>query len=98
MRTSFLKFLVAFAITCAGIAQVNAERVKSKERFVKVTQTKYKGMSVEKAKNLAQKNNTLFRVVIQDGRPLRIKKDYRPGRINAEVKNGIVVRYNIEGQ
>ncbi|MCP4523336.1 MAG: hypothetical protein GY828_03890 [Candidatus Gracilibacteria bacterium] len=56
----------------------------------------YVGMSVENAKKLAINNNTTLRVVILDGEYLPVTEDYRPGRINAEVTDNIIIDYTVE--
>ncbi len=58
----------------------------------------YIGLSVEEAQKLAQSNGVPFRVVMKDDQPLPATMDWRPGRINAEVKSDIVTGYQIEGQ
>lgn len=63
-----------------------------------IDQTDYIGMSVEAAKSLAATYNVPFRVVKEDGQALPITMDYRPGRVNATVENGLVIGYSVEGQ
>lgn len=45
---------------------------------------------------LASENNIPFRVIMRDGEMLSATMDYRPGRINAEVEDAIVVDFSIE--
>jgi len=59
--------------------------------------TDYVGLSEDDAAVLAEVNNVLFRVVERDGEMLPTTRDYRPGRINAVVANGVVVSYAVEG-
>jgi hypothetical protein len=56
----------------------------------------YIGLSVEDAMAQAEANDTLFRVVQEDGEPLAVTMDYRPGRLNATVEDGIVVSVEVE--
>jgi len=56
----------------------------------------YVWLSLQEAKDFAKENNTVLRVVKLDGENLPVTMDYRPGRINAEVENNIVVDYSVE--
>lgn len=56
------------------------------------------GMTTAKATTYAAEHDLLFRIVEIDGEPQPTTKDYRPGRINAAVENGVVVSYKIEGE
>jgi len=56
----------------------------------------YIGQSVQSAKEMAQYSGRSFRVVRNNGQPLPVTYDYRPGRINASVVNGVVVNYEVE--
>jgi hypothetical protein len=58
----------------------------------------YIGLTPTQAANYAASVDELFRVVEIDGAPQAVTKDYRPGRINAVVQNGVVTTYTIEGQ
>lgn len=62
---------------------------------INITQ-EFVGVSPEVATTLADQKGVYFRVVSEDGRPLPTTRDYRPGRINATVENGIVVSYELE--
>ena len=57
----------------------------------------YVGMSEEEAQLKADENDVMLRVVERDGNPLPMTMDYRPGRINATVENGLIVDYYVEG-
>jgi len=59
--------------------------------------TDYVGLSEAEAVVFAEENNVPFRVVERDGEMLPTTRDYRPGRINAVVANGVVVSYAVEG-
>lgn len=57
----------------------------------------FEGLTVEMAESMATEKGVPFRIIMQDGEPLPATMDYRPGRINATVENGIVVGVAIEG-
>jgi hypothetical protein len=54
------------------------------------------GMTVAEAEEYAVDNDILFRIGFQDGEPLGVTMDYRPGRITVEVENDIVTGYSVE--
>jgi hypothetical protein len=54
------------------------------------------GMTEAEAKAYAEANNVDFRVGVRDGEALPVTLDYRPGRITAEVEQGVVVAYTVE--
>ncbi len=60
--------------------------------------TIYEGLTVEEAQALAEEHGKEFRVVEEDGEPLPATMDYRPGRINAIVEDGVVVWVDVEGK
>ena len=55
-------------------------------------------MTEEEAKTLAEENGVSFRLVERDGQPLPVTKDYRPGRINATMNDGVITSYSVEGE
>ena len=57
----------------------------------------YVGLAVPDALNLAESRGVMFRIVEADGMSLPTTRDYRPGRINAETENGVVIGYTVEG-
>lgn len=57
----------------------------------------YTGLTEVEAETLASENDVMFRVIERDGAMLPTTRDYRPGRINATVENGVVVSYIVEG-
>lgn len=61
-------------------------------------QESYIWMSVVNAAELAEKKWDIFRVVNIDGEPQPVTMDYRPGRINASIVDGIVTEFSIEGE
>jgi hypothetical protein len=58
----------------------------------------YVGMTVAEASSVAIANDTMFRVVEIDGEPQMVTEDFRVGRINAVVVDGVVITYSIEGE
>lgn len=58
----------------------------------------YIGLTVAAAQAKAKAEGTAFRVVMLDGEAQPVTLDYRPGRLNASVENGKVVKIDIEGQ
>jgi hypothetical protein len=54
------------------------------------------GMSQADAEAYAAENNVSFRIGRIDGEYLPVTMDYRPGRITAEIEDGIVVEYSVE--
>ena len=59
--------------------------------------TGYIGLSSDDAIKLAQSNWEAFRIVNINGEPQIVTMDYRPGRINANVVDGIITEFSIEG-
>ena len=66
--------------------------------FVPVSAADYIGMNFTEAQALAKERGVPIRKVMEDGQPLPATADWRPGRINATVVNGVVVSYEVEGQ
>lgn len=58
----------------------------------------FRGKTEAEALAFAEKMSVPFRVVKRDGQNLPTTKDFRIGRINAEVEKGLVVDYQVEGQ
>jgi len=54
------------------------------------------GMTVAEAEMYAKANSVDFRIGTIDGKLMPLTMDFRPGRITAEIKNGIVVGYTVE--
>jgi hypothetical protein len=57
----------------------------------------YVGLTEAEAAALAEENGVPFRVVERDGEMLMVTEDWRPGRINAVVVDGVAVSYTVEG-
>lgn len=58
--------------------------------------TDYVGLTEAEAEALATQNDVPFRVVERDGEMLPTTRDFREGRINAVVENGVVSSYTEE--
>jgi hypothetical protein len=54
------------------------------------------GMTTAEAEAYAEAQGVDFRVGVRDGEDLPVTLDLRPGRITAEVENGVVVGYTVE--
>jgi hypothetical protein len=54
------------------------------------------GMTQSEAQIYAESNDVLFRLGRIDDEYLPVTMDYRPGRITAELENGVVVDYSVE--
>lgn len=71
-------------------APVEAEQDGVAEQYIGLTEAEAMARAVEE--------DRLFRVVKIDGEGQMITKDYRVGRINAELENGVVTAITIEGE
>lgn len=56
------------------------------------------GLKLAEAGAKAESKGRQFRVVKKDGEALFVTEDYVPGRINAEIADGVVVGVTVEGQ
>ena len=56
------------------------------------------GLTETQARALARSRNIPFRVVQRDGKDLAVTFDYRRGRINAKVRENVVIAYTVEGE
>ena len=66
------------------------------ETVAEVEDTDYVGMTTAEAEAYAVENGVDFRLGMIDGEALLVTLDFRPGRITAEVKSDVVVRYTVE--
>jgi hypothetical protein len=73
------------------------EEVVTPEETAPAASGDYIGLAEAEATALAEANGVPFRVVERDGMMLPTTRDYRPGRINATVAEGVVVSYTTEG-
>lgn len=89
---------VGFAMLVGGCADpgMNAQPPPLVEDKNPVSQD-YVGLSESQARDLARDGGTPFRVVTRDGVSLMVTFDFARGRINADVLDGVVVAYAIEG-
>lgn len=104
MKQASIVLLVAVLI--AGIAywfftQDNMEdsisdTSRSTEQASVPAATGYVGLTEVEAEALATQNDVAFRVVERDGEMLPTTRDFREGRINAVVENGMVTSYTEE--
>lgn len=67
------------------------------ESTSQVENSDYIGMTPTEAESKAQSEDAQFRVVEIDGEPQPTTRDYRKGRINATITDGIVTSYSVEG-
>ncbi len=58
----------------------------------------YIGLTLEQAQMLAVKNGTTLRAVSINWEPQATTRDYRPGRINAIIVEGLVSDFTVEGE
>jgi hypothetical protein len=72
------------------------EEAAASEEMAPAADQDYVGLTEAAAAVLAEANGVPFRVVERDGMMLPTTRDYRPGRINATVAEGVVVSYTIE--
>lgn len=54
------------------------------------------GLTLSEAQSLADINNLVIRVVEENGIDLQRTEDYRPGRINLELRNWVIVDLDVE--
>lgn len=89
---------VGLAMLIGGCAEpgVNAQLPPLVEDKKPVSQD-YVGLSESQARDLARDRETPFRVVTRDGVSLMVTFDFVRGRINADIVDGVVVAYAIEG-
>ena len=56
------------------------------------------GLTETQGRALARSRNVPFRVVHRNGKDLAVTFDFRRGRVNAEVRENVVVAYSVEGE
>lgn len=54
------------------------------------------GLTFEQAQRIAQTKDRMLRITEQDGISLPITEDYRPGRLNVEISQGMITDIEIE--
>ena len=89
--------LVGFALLVGGCTEpgVMAQRPSPVEDEAVLQD--YVGLSESQARDLARGRETPFRVVTRDGVSQMVTFDFIRGRINADVRDGVVVAYAVEG-
>ena len=89
--------LVGFALLVGGCTEpgVMAQRPSPVEDEAVLQD--YVGLSESQARDLARGRETPFRVVTRDGVSQMVTFDLIRGRINADVRDGVVVAYAVEG-
>ena len=89
--------LVGFALLVGGCTEpgVMAQRPSPVEDEAVLQD--YVGLSESQARDLARGRETPFRVVTRDGVSQMVTFDLIRGRINADVRDGVVVDYAVEG-
>jgi hypothetical protein len=83
-----------------GAAQeVNSGKLRTAEETPITESSKfyYIGLTLDQAQEAAGERNDRFRVVKRDGVDLAVTFDFVNGRINAEVVDGMVVGFSVEG-
>ncbi len=53
------------------------------------------GMTEEDSIRLISENNINYRIVIKDSKPYIITCDFRMDRLNLEIENNIIIKYEI---
>lgn len=90
---TLLAFVSLGLAACSQPADKPAEPTAS----IEFENTDYVGLSVPNAQKKAKSTNTPFRLIGIDGEAQAVTMDYRPGRINAIVEQGVIVSYTVEG-
>lgn len=89
--------LVGLALLVGGCAEsgVTAQRPAPAED--EAVRQDYIGLSESQARDLARSRDIPFRVVTRDGLGQMVTFDFVRGRINADIRDGVVVAYAVEG-
>ena len=89
--------LVGLALLVGGCAEsgVTAQRAAPAED--EAVRQDYIGLSESQARDLARSRDIPFRVVTRDGLGQMVTFDFVRGRINADIRDGVVVAYAVEG-
>ena len=66
-------------------------------RLSESSEFSYIGLTLDQAQTAARQRNEKFRVVKRDGVDLPVTLDFVYGRINAEILDGLVVSFSVEG-
>jgi len=91
-------FLVGWAMLLGGCAEPGVKlQPPPLVKDTKAVLQDYVGLSESQARDLARDRDTPFRVVTRDGVSQMVTFDFIRGRINADVRDGVVVAYVVEG-
>ena len=79
--------------------KVNSENsfASNETIFSESSEFSYIGLTLDQAQTAARQRNEKFRVVKRDGVDLPVTLDFVYGRINAEILDGLVVSFSVEG-
>lgn len=97
---NLIVLLIMIVVISAMFFLMTSERAQApalEETNTTAAPTDYINLTVAAAEAKATTDGVLFRVVEKDGQQLPTTRDYRPGRINAVVTDGIVTDYTVEG-
>ena len=93
--------LITLTLTACSDANDNSNPENTDNNPTTQTQNlsgDYVGMSVPQAQAKAKAEGVPFRIAMADGEPFAVTMDYRVGRVNAVVENGVVTSYSVEGE
>lgn len=91
-------FLVGLVMLLGGCAEPGVKlQPPPLVKDTKAVLEDYVGLSESQARDLARGRDTPFRVVTRDGVSQMVTFDFIRGRINADVRDGVVVAYVVEG-
>jgi len=89
--------LTVFFLTACNINKDTTSISDNRTETAQNLEADYIGMTVPQAQAKAKMEGVPFRITMADGEVFAVTMDYRIGRINAEVRDGRVVSYNVEG-
>lgn len=89
--------VVGLALLLCGCAESRVMAQRPSPAQDNMVLQDYVGLSESQARDLAQSRDTSFRVVTRDGVSQRVTFDFVRGRVNADLREGVVVAYAVEG-
>ena len=89
--------LVGLALLVGACAEPGAMEQRPPPAESEAVLPDYVGLSESQARDVAQRRDTPFRVVTRDGVRQIVTFDFIRGRINADIRDGMVVAYAVEG-
>ena len=93
-RVTVRAFLVGLVMLLGGCAEPGVKlQPPPLVKDTKAVLEDYVGLSEFQARDLARGRDTPFRVVTRDGVSQMVTFDFIRGRINADVRDGVVVAY-----